>query len=193
MTLPVDFADVPSPSTQLLSFSFIYFFSCQDSVVFGNELVSCSHVHLLLALRYCGHGHCRLHLQIHWIQRVSPPFSCTITFLQLATCQNKFCLFSFFIVFFLFSSLLCNLQSAMCGLQRREGVGRWDPWFVTKCSTFCSYSPWRGSTTYKKLEVLKVNLLFNRKALVLQSPQPCLNWLTSMTSCPVHFSFLSSV
>lgn len=70
---------------------------------------------------------------------------------------TKFCLyfFSFFIVFLLLSLLLCHLQSAMCGLQGREGVGRWDPWFVTKCSAFCSYSSRGGSTAHKKLEVLK--------------------------------------
>lgn len=120
--------------------------------------MSCSHVHLLVVLRYCGHGHCKLHLQIHWIQRVSPTFSCTITLLRLAKYLTRFCLF-FFLLFIDFfpSFLFCcvNLQSAMCGLQGREGMGRRDPWFVTKCSAFCSYSSWGGSAAHKKLEVLK--------------------------------------
>lgn len=37
----------------------------QDSVLPGDELVSCHNVHLLVVLRHRGHGHRRLHLQIH--------------------------------------------------------------------------------------------------------------------------------
>lgn len=45
--------------------------SLQDSVFPGDELVSHSHVPLLLVLRHRRHGDCRLYLQVYRVRRVS--------------------------------------------------------------------------------------------------------------------------
>lgn len=45
--------------------------SVQDSVLPGDELVSYSHVPLLLVLRHCRYGNCRLYLQVYRVCRVS--------------------------------------------------------------------------------------------------------------------------
>lgn len=54
-----------------LSLSLCFYLSLQDSVFPGDELVSHSHVPLLLVLRHCRHGDCWLYLQVYRVCRVS--------------------------------------------------------------------------------------------------------------------------
>lgn len=59
------------PTKAARPFTACVFCSSQDSVLPGDELVSHTHVPVLLVLRHCCHGDCQLHLQVYWVCRVS--------------------------------------------------------------------------------------------------------------------------